>query len=72
MEDFIIPLNFKKVVCGSSTDNRLRGVEFYDKQGKKLLTAGTISNPVETILEDDERIVGVASHYASYGNHYDF
>jgi hypothetical protein len=37
MSDYRIPVNFKKVVIGSSSDNRLRGVEFYDKQGTKLL-----------------------------------
>ena len=45
----------------SDTDTRFCGVEFYDRQRTKLQSVGMIKNPVETVLEDDERIVGIAS-----------
>ncbi len=56
----------------SDTDTRFCGVEFYDRQRTKLLSVGTIKNPVETILDDDERIVGIASRNESHAQHYDF
>jgi hypothetical protein len=48
------------------------GIAFYDKQGNKLLSLGSIYNPVETILDDDERIVGIASLNEQNAEHNDF
>ena len=72
--DYKIPENFQKVVVGfySNTDTSFYGIAFYDKQGKELLARGDISNPVETILDDDERIVGIASRNEAYAEHHDF
>jgi len=56
----------------SDTDLCFCGIAFYDKQGKELLALGSIRNPVETILDDDERIVGIASRNTSYAYHYNF
>ena len=58
-----VPDNFKKVVVGFLTISctTFRGIAFYDEQGTTLLSLGAIQNPVETILDDDERIVGIAS-----------
>ena len=73
-EDYKIPNNFKRVVVSfySDTDTRFYGIEFYDKQETKLLSVGTIINPVETILDDDERIVGIASRNEKDAEHHDF
>ena len=57
---------------GSHTGTKFNGIAFYDKQGKELLSLGKIINPVETILYDDERIVGMASRNQEYAEHYDF
>jgi hypothetical protein len=57
---------------GSDTDPFFCGISFYDKQGTKLLSVGTIQNPLETILEDDERIVGIASRNHRDAQHYAF
>ena len=72
--DYKIPENFKKVVVGflSDTDPSFYGIAFYDKQGKELLSLGTIRNPVGTIIDDDERIVGIASLNKAYAEHHDF
>jgi hypothetical protein len=72
--DHQIPDNIKKVVVGYFSDFNpsFVGVEFYDSQGTKLLTFGMIINPVETILDDDERIVGIASRNESGAEHRDF
>lgn len=56
----------------SDTDSRFFGVEFYCKQGNKLLSVGYIRNYIETMLDDDERIVGIASRNEEYATHYDF
>jgi len=63
------------VVVGFSsddTDTRFKGIAFYDKQGTQLLSLGSIKNKVETILDDDERIVGIASRNEAYAEHQDF
>jgi len=72
--DYKIPDNFKRVVVGfySDTDTRFKGIAFYDKQGTQLLSLGSIKNKVETILDDDERIVGIASRNEAYAEHQDF
>ncbi len=72
--DYKLPENFKRVVVGfkSATDTRFNGIEFYDKQGNKLLSVGTILNQVDTILDDDERIVGIASRNEIDAEHNDF
>ncbi len=72
--DYKIPDNFKRVVVGfdSFTYPCFLGIEFSDKQGTKLLSKGTIMNPIETILDDDERIVGIASRNEDYAIHTDF
>ena len=72
--DYKIPDNFKRVVVGlnSKTDTRFYGIAFYDKQGKELLSLGNFKNPVETILDDDERIVGIASRNEEHAEHNDF
>ncbi len=49
------------MVVGKLVDERLCGIAFYDKQGTQLLIKGKIENPVETIFDEDERIVGIAS-----------
>ena len=69
-----VPDIFKKVIVGflSDTDPCFCGLAFYDKQGKQLLSLGKIKNPVETILDDDERIVGIVSRNEDYAWHYDF
>lgn len=61
--DYKIPDDFKRVVVGFLTDSNpcFSGLEFYDSQGVQLLSVGSIKNKVETILDDDERIVGIAS-----------
>ena len=73
-KDYKIPENFKKVVVSfvSDTDTRLNGIEFLDRNGTKLLSVGTIKNPVETILDYDERLVGIASRNESDAEHRDF
>ena len=70
----LVPDIFKKVIVGfsSNTDTRFDGIAFYDKQGKELLSLGAIKNPVETILDDDERIVGIASRNDKNAEHNDF
>jgi len=73
--DHRIPDNFKRVVVNfiSDSDTRFCGITFYDKQGKELLSLGYIKhNPVETIVEDDERIVGIASRNEKDAWHDDF
>ena len=72
--DYKIPGNFKKVVVGFFTHGftRFNGITFYDEQGTTLLSLGAIQNPVETILDDDERIVGIASRNEFYAEHFDF
>ncbi len=74
LTDYKIPDNLKRVVVcfDSNADNRFYGIEFYDKQGNKLLSLGTIINPVETILDDDESLVGIASRNENTAIHYDF
>lgn len=38
------------------------GVEFFDRNGNKVLEAGRLGNTkLDIILEDDERLVGVRS-----------
>lgn len=38
------------------------GVEFFDRDGDKVLEAGRLGNTkLEIILEDDERLLGVRS-----------
>jgi len=56
----------------NNTDTKLSGIAFYDKQGAKLLSIGNFYNQVETILDDDERIVGIASRNQAYAEHNDF
>jgi len=56
----------------NNTDTRLNGIAFYDKHGAKLLSIGSFYNQVETILDDDERIVGIASRNQAYAEHNDF
>ena len=56
----------------SDADTRFNGIAFYNRQGIKLLSAGSIKNPVETILDDDERIVGIASRNEANAEHHDF
>ncbi len=72
--DYKMPENLKRVVVGfnSDTDTRFCGFEFYDRQGIKLLSVGRIRYQVETILDDDERLVGIASRAALYARHFDF
>jgi len=72
--DYKIPDNFKRVVVGfsSDADTKFKGIAFYDKWGTKLLSLGSIKNKVETILDDDERIVGIASRNEAYAEHQDF
>ncbi len=53
-------------------DRNLKGIEFYDKWGTKLLSLGSIDNTVETILDDDERIVGIVSRNENKAIHMDF
>jgi hypothetical protein len=69
-----IPEKFKRVVVGiySDLNPSFVGVEFYDSQGRALLSFGMMDNPVETILDDDERIVGIASRNESGAEHRDF
>ncbi len=58
---------------GFSSDNtKFEGIAFYDKKGTILLKAGSISNPIETILDYDERIVGIASRNVKDAEHHDF
>ncbi len=72
--DSQMPDNLKRVVvCFYSDDHPcFQGIAFYDKQGTELLSVGQIENPVETILDDDERIVGIASRNDDDADHYDF
>lgn len=49
------------VVSFTYGDRNLNGIVFYDKWGAKLLYLRSIDNTVETILYDDERIVGIVS-----------
>jgi len=56
----------------NNTDTRLSAIAFYDKQGTVLLSLGMIRNPVETIIDDDERIVGIASRNQAFAEHHDF
>ena len=73
-KEYKIPENFKRVIVGFHSDRHpcFNGIAFYDKQGSKLLSLGTIGNPVEIILDDDERIVGIASRNEVDAMHYDF
>ena len=74
VKEFKIPDNFKKVVVGFITDTGTRfcGIAFYDRQGNQLLTLGYLDHPVETILDKDERIVGIASRNEGFAIQYDF
>jgi hypothetical protein len=71
-KEYKIHDNFKKVVVGSDTYSCFCGIAFYNKQGKELLSIGKIRNPVETILDDDERIVGIVSRNEEIAEQYDF
>jgi hypothetical protein len=73
--EYKIPLNLKRVVTYfiSNEDTRFIGFEFYGEQGKKLLSEGFVKDSsVETILDDDERIVGIKSRNQYQAVHYDF
>ena len=72
--EYKIPDSLSRVVVGfySDTNTRFCGFEFYDRQGIKLLSVGRIRYQVETILDDDERLVGIASRAALYARHFDF
>ncbi len=72
--EYKIPDSLSRVVVGfnSDTDTRFCGFEFYDRQGIKLLSVGRIRYQVETILDDDERLVGIASRTAYFAKHRDF
>ncbi len=72
--EYKIPNNFKRVVANfiSDSDTRFIGIEFSDKHGNKLLSVGTIRNSVETFLDDDERLVGIASRNEINAVHHDF
>ena len=74
--DHRIPDNCKRVVVyfESDSDTRFCGIVFYDKQGKEMLSLGYYieDHTVETILEEDERIVGIASLNDEDAEHYDF
>lgn len=70
-----IPLNLKRVVTYfiSNEDTRFIGFEFYGEQGEKLFSEGLVKKSyVETILDDDERIVGIKSRNQYQVVHYDF
>ena len=60
------------MIVGFKSDTKFKGIAFYDKQGTQLLSLGSIKNKVETILDDDERIVGIASRNEAYAEHQDF
>lgn len=67
MSDYRIPANFKKVVVSFSSSPQFYGIAFYDKNGNEMFKQSNFDNyaKIETILGDDERLVGIASRNPS-------
>ena len=70
----------KRIVAyykNDNSNNLLRGIEFFDEDGKKLLGTRIFSDStaVETLIDSNERIVGFRSRKHSDtlpAAHYDF
>lgn len=54
----------RKVIMFGDSDSEIRGFQFFDKDGLKLLEAGKFSCDIkkEVILQEKERLVGVKSN----------
>lgn len=75
MSDYRIPANFKRVVVGfySNSTPEFCGIAFYDKNGNEMFKRGNLDNyKVETTLDDDERLVGIALRTTSSNYRNDF
>lgn len=67
------PLKFKlkRVVMFGARDSEFGGVQFFDKDGDKILEAGNLQDGIkkEIVLSKSERLVGIRSHlYGGYGS----
>jgi hypothetical protein len=61
----------KRVVMFGARDSEFGGVQFFDKDGDKILEAGYLQDGIkkEIVLSRGERLVGIRSHlFGGYGS----